>query len=54
MNSSLPAVQSVLFPISQLLPQRLQLRTELVDDVLEILNAGQLLPDWLGSSRVTR
>ncbi len=44
----LPAAQNALFLIRQLLPQRLHLRTELVDDFLEVLDAGELFPNRLG------
>ena len=39
------AIPSLLFPIAWLLPQRLYLRAELVDDLLEILDCGQLILD---------
>ena len=40
------AIPSLLLPIAWLLPQRLYLCPELVDDLLEILNRGQLILDW--------
>jgi hypothetical protein len=43
MNPCLPAVRSALFLISQLFPQRLHLRTKLVDHLVQVLEARQLL-----------